>query len=165
MLDFIGEKLAPGLRDWLTQLLSPTVLLGLSIFSVLTFLASLFGVPYFLARLPADYFSRRERSDLGIPEHPRPILRIALGVLRNLLGFLLILLGIAMLILPGQAVITILIGTFIMDFPGKRRFERWVLARRSVLRAVNGLRRRAGKPPLEPRTSWFPPSSRLPRPP
>jgi hypothetical protein len=163
MPDFIRERLAPGLRDWLTPLLSPSVLLGLTIFSVLTFLASLFGLPYFLARLPADYFSRHEPAALG-PEETRPILRIAFGVLRNLLGVLLILLGIVMLILPGQALITILIGAFIMDFPGKRRFERWVLARRSVLRAVNNLRRRAGQPPLEPRTSWFPPSSRqLPR--
>jgi hypothetical protein len=146
-------------------LLSPAVLIGLTIFSVVTFVLSLIGVPYFLSRLPADYFSRHERAALGLPEPPRPRLRALLRGLRNLLGFVLILLGIVMLVLPGQAVLTILIGVFMVDFPGKRRFERWVLARPSVMRTLNALRRRAGKPPMEPRTSWLPPSSRtLPRP-
>jgi hypothetical protein len=136
------------------------VLLGLTVFSVLTFVASLVGVPYFLSRLPSDYFSRREREALGIPEGPKPGFRVVLRVLRNLLGLLLVLLGIAMLVLPGQAVITILIGVFLLDFPGKRRFERWVIGRPRVMRTLNTLRRRAGQPPIEPRTSWFPPSAR-----
>lgn len=155
------ERLLPdGLRGWLEPLWSPGVLVGLTLFSALTFVASLVGVPYFLSRLPSDYFSRRERAALGIPEGPTPPFRIVLRVLRNLLGLLLVLLGVAMLVLPGQAFITILIGAFMMDFPGKRRFERWVIARPSVMRALNSLRRRAGKPPIEPRTSWFPPPSR-----
>lgn len=160
MPDFVGDKLPAGLREWLMPFLSPTVLIGLSVFSVLTFVASILGVPYFLSRLPADYFSRRELEALGIEGGPRPRFRRVLQVLRNLLGLFLILLGIVMLILPGQALITIVIGAFMMDFPGKRRFERWVIARRSVLQAVNKLRQRAGKPPLEPRASWFPPSTR-----
>jgi hypothetical protein len=159
MSNFIGARLPAGLHDWFAPLLSPGVLMGLSIFSVVTFLASLFGVPYFLAHLPADYFSRNEQRALGL-DGPRPVLRIALRVLRNLLGILLILLGVMMLILPGQGLITMLVGAFIVDFPGKRRFERWVVARKSVLLAVNKLRLRAGQPPLEPRQSWFPPSSR-----
>ena len=155
------ESLLPdSLRAWLIPLLSPGVLAGLTAFSLLTFVASLVGVPYFLSRLPSDYFSRHEREVLGIPEGPSPPWRIVLRVLRNLLGLLLILLGLAMLLLPGQAVLTILIGVFLMDFPGKRRFERWVIARPRVMRALNSLRRRAGKPPIEPRTSWFPPSTR-----
>jgi hypothetical protein len=155
------ERLLPeGLRAWLAPLLSPAVLAGLTAFSALTFLASLVGVPYFLSRLPSDYFSRRERSALGIPEGPMPPFRVALRVLRNLLGLVLVLLGIAMLVLPGQAIVTIIIGVFLMDFPGKRRFERWVIARPRVMRTLNSLRLRAGQPPIEPRTSWFPPSTR-----
>lgn len=153
-----------GFREWLAPLLSPALLLGLTIFSLVTFIASLVGVPYFLSRLPADYFSRRERAALGLPEDAQPGGRIVLRVLRNLLGFVLILLGIVMLVLPGQALLTILIGAFLMDFPGKRRFERWIVARPQVLKTLNALRRRAGKPPIEARRSWLPPSSRsLPR--
>lgn len=154
------RALPEGLHAWLAPLLSPAVLTGLTVFSVLTFVASVVGVPYFLSRLPSDYFSRREREALGIPEGPKPRFRVVLRVLRNLLGLLLVLLGVAMLVLPGQAVITILVGVFLMDFPGKRRFERWVIGRPRVMRTLNSLRHRAGKPPIEPRTSWFPPPAR-----
>ena len=154
------ELLPDRLHTWLSPLLSPPVLAGLTAFSVLTFVASVVGVPYFLSRLPSDYFSREERQALGIPEGPRAPIRVVLRVLRNLLGLLLVVLGILMLVLPGQAILTILIGVFMMDFPGKRRFERWVIARPRVMRMLNSLRRRAGKPPIEPRTSWFPPSAR-----
>lgn len=156
-----SERLLPdGLRAWLEPLLSPAVLAGLTAFSILTFVASLVGVPYFLSRLPSDYFSRREREALGIPEGPKPRFRMVLRVLRNLLGLLLVVLGLAMLLLPGQALITILVGAFLLDFPGKRRFERWVIGRPWVLRTLNTMRRRAGQPPIETRTSWFPPSAR-----
>lgn len=155
------ERLLPyGFLEWLMPLLSPGVLAGLTAFSLLTFAASLVGVPFFLSRLPSDYFSRRERAALGIPEGPRPALHIVLRVLRNLLGLLLILLGVAMLVLPGQGLLTLLIGALLVDFPGKRRFERWVIAKPRVIRALNALRRRAGKPPIETRASWFPPPSR-----
>ena len=96
---------------------------------------------------------------MGIPEGPSAPLRVVLRVLRNLLGLLLVLLGVVMLLLPGQAIITILIGVFVMDFPGKRRFERWVIARPRVMKALNSLRHRAGQPPIEARASWYPPSS------
>lgn len=157
---WLPQWLPDGLRAWLSPLLSPAALAGLTAFSLLTFVASLVGVPYFLSRLPSDYFSRGERAALGIPEGPSPPFRIVLRVLRNLLGLLLVLLGILMLLLPGQAILTILIGVFMVDFPGKRRFERWVIARPRVMRMLNSLRRRAGQPPIEPRTSWFPPSAR-----
>jgi hypothetical protein len=155
------ERLLPDwFRNWLQPLLSPPVLIVLAIFSVVTFVASIVGVPYFLARLPADYFSRRERFSLGISSGSTRRLRIVWRVLRNLLGALLVLLGILMLVLPGQAILTILIGALLIDFPGKRRFERWVIARPIVMRNINKLRRRAGKPPIEPRPSWPPPSAR-----
>lgn len=157
---WFSELLPDRLRAWLSPLLSPAVLAGLTVFSVLTFVASVVGVPYFLSRLPSDYFSREERQALGIPEGPRAPFRVVLRVLRNLLGLLLVVLGVLMLVLPGQAILTILIGVFMMDFPGKRRFERWVIARPRVIRLLNSLRQRAGQPPIEPRTSWFPPSTR-----
>ncbi len=156
MAAWFEQWLPAGFKEWVAPLLSPAVLVGLTIFSVVTFVASLIGVPYFLSRLPADYFSAREREALGLPEGPRPRAHTVLRILRNLLGFILILLGIVMLVLPGQALLTILIGVLLMDFPGKRRFERWLVARPQVLKTLNALRRRAGKPPIEPRTSWLP---------
>lgn len=154
--------LPDAVRALLEPLLSPAVLLGLGVFSVVMFIASLVGVPYFLSRLPANYFTRQERHQLGLPETRSQGLHLLWKVLRNLLGALLLLLGILMLVLPGQAILTILIAVLLMDFPGKRRFERWIIARPSVMHALNKLRHRAGQPPLEPRPSWPPMSSRTP---
>ena len=67
---------------------------------------------------------------------------------KNLLGYLLIVAGIAMLLLPGQGVLTMLLGFIMVDLPGKYRFERWLVARPLVLRSINMLRRRAGREPL-----------------
>jgi hypothetical protein len=38
----------------------------------------------------------------------------------------------------------------LLNFPGKYRLERWIAARRPVLRSINWLRRRAGRAPLVP---------------
>lgn len=67
---------------------------------------------------------------------------------KNLLGYLLIVAGIAMLLLPGQGVLTMLLGFIMVDLPGKYRFEQWLVARPLVLRSINMLRRRAGREPL-----------------
>ncbi len=67
---------------------------------------------------------------------------------KNLLGYLLIVAGIAMLVLPGQGVLTILLGVILVDLPGKYRFERWIVARPLVLKSINRLRQRAGRDPL-----------------
>jgi hypothetical protein len=60
------------------------------------------------------------------------------------------LLGIALSLpgVPGQGLLTILIGAMLLDFPGKRRCEKWILRRRGVLSTINKLRARRGCPPL-----------------
>jgi hypothetical protein len=49
---------------------------------------------------------------------------------------------------PGQGLLTILIGVMLVDLPGKRRFERWLLGRPHVLAGVNRLRARFRQPPI-----------------
>jgi hypothetical protein len=44
--------------------------------------------------------------------------------------------------------LTILIGVMLLNFPGKRRLERWLVSRPRVLPVINRLRARFGKPPL-----------------
>ncbi len=53
-----------------------------------------------------------------------------------------------MLVLPGQGIITLLVGLMLLEFPGKQRLLQRVLGQRQVLRAVNRLRQRAGRGPL-----------------
>lgn len=134
--------------DWLRSALTPAVLWGLSGLSLLLLVASLAGVTVLLKWLPKDYFV-----------HPRPDLRerLRLGgprywfwlVLRQLLGLVLLLAGIAMLVLPGQGLLTLLAAMSIAEYPGKKALLALLLRRSAVRRSLNAMRRRAGRPPLE----------------
>jgi hypothetical protein len=116
--------------------------------SVLALIATAVGVPWVVARLPRDYFSRKSRA-LWRRSAPEPLLAMVLSVLKNLVGAVLLVLGIIMLVTPGQGLLTILIGLMLMNFPGKYRLERWLVLRPGVLRALNWLRRRHRQPPFD----------------
>lgn len=120
---------------------------GLGIFSALMFLATLMAVPWLILRIPDDYFSLGRRHSMHWKEE-HPLVRLLLLSLKNLLGVVLIALGAAMLLLPGQGLLTILVGIILVDFPGKFQFERWLIQREPILNSVNWLRRRRGRPPL-----------------
>ncbi|OQX13477.1 MAG: hypothetical protein BWK73_11885 [Thiothrix lacustris] len=110
--------------------------------SVATFVLSLLLLPWFVARIPSDYFTRpRDAHRWHVLLQPRTIVR-------NLLGLPVLLAGIAMLVLPGQGLLTIMIGLGIMNFPGKFELEKWIITRKGVLQALNWLRRKAKHPPI-----------------
>ena len=115
--------------------------------SIITFVATLLIVPFVLVRLPSDYFVRNERVPLDLPLR-HPVIRVTLLVLKNLLGGVLLLGGIAMLVLPGQGLLTMLLGLSLLNFPGKFWLERKLIQRRAVHRAVNWIRRKGGREPI-----------------
>ena len=124
---------------------SALLLTGLGILGVVTFVVSLIALPVIVARLPVDHFvSPRVRSLPWRSEHP--LRSTVLVLLRNLLGMLLVLGGMLMLILPGQGILTIVMGLFMIDAPKKRAFQAWLLAWKPVNRGVNWLRRKADQP-------------------
>jgi hypothetical protein len=79
--------------------------------------------------------------------HPVP--GLALLVAKNVCGLILILAGVVMLVLPGQGMLTIVLGIMLLNFPGKYRLERRVARMRPVARSINWMRARAGHPPLK----------------
>jgi hypothetical protein len=81
-------------------------------------------------------------------EFRHPVIRFLILIIKNIFGMVLLLAGISMLVLPGQGILTIMMGLVLLNFPGKRRFERWLIRKQSILRALNWLRRRAGHAPL-----------------
>lgn len=131
--------------DWIRD--HEDLLYWLGILSVVSLVASLILTPMLIARLPVDYFAHRHRHPL-LREKRSP-LRLLGVVIKNLIGGLLVLAGILMLALPGQGVLTIVIGMTIMNFPGKYRVERWLVGKATVLRTLNWIRRRMGKPALQ----------------
>jgi hypothetical protein len=118
-----------------------TVAWGLALF-VLTAGGSLALATALLVRLPATYF---------VGDAP-PVAQggLAARLAKNLLGLVLVVAGAIMAIpgVPGQGLLTILLGVMLLDFPGKRRLERGLVGRPGVRRAVDGLRARFGRPPL-----------------
>ena len=78
-----------------------------------------------------------------------PLIALLLGALKNLIGALLLVLGVIMLFVPGQGLLTMLIGLMLMNFPGKYRLERWLVRRSGVLNSLNWLRRRRGRAPFK----------------
>ena len=131
-------------RAWstLVAFFSPPLLIGLSVFSVVTCVVSLVVASWAVQRLPADYLLRQPELARG-PGGPRAAL-----IARNLAGGLLVLFGLLLLVLPGQGVLTILAGLALMDFRGKRRVEHWLMLRPAVFAAINHTRVRAGRPRL-----------------
>ena len=115
--------------------------------SIVAFIATLIAVPLLVVQIPSDYFAHGKRPRKRWANR-HPVVRGALLAGKNLLGYLLLVAGIAMLVLPGQGLLTMLLGFILVDLPGKYRFERWLVARPLVLKTINLLRRRAGRDPL-----------------
>ncbi len=122
-------------------------LLALAALSVLMFFGSLALIPVLLVRMPADYFARSE-SPFASWRRRHPLAGGVLLVARNVLGAALLLAGLAMMVLPGQGIITVLVALTLLNFPGKRRLELWIIRRRQVRGAIDWIRGRAGRPPL-----------------
>ena len=116
--------------------------------SALTFVGSIALVPILAVRIPADYFSTARRGKTPWARK-FPILRLLILILKNLLGVILVLGGILMLFLPGQGLLTMFLGTVLMDFPGKYRLERYLISRGPILRSINWIRKKAGVRELE----------------
>lgn len=123
------------------------VLIGVLLF-VITFAVSLGVVSLILVKLPPTYFRADHQRDLWTDRHAA--IRLAGIIGKNILGVLLVALGIVMSLpgVPGQGLLTILLGVMLLDFPGKRRFEYSLISRPAVLKAVNRLRHKFGKPAL-----------------
>ncbi len=123
-------------------------LLWLCIASVAVFVVSLATLPWLVARIPADYFCHRRREPAEWKSR-RPLLRLGFLVLKNLLGLVLLLGGIIMLFIPGQGLLTMMVGMVLMDYPGKYALERRIASIPSVHSALNWLRSKRGAPPLQ----------------
>ena len=113
--------------------------------SLLFALLSVLGVVWFIAKLPADFFHQPRHHHHLIDPNRYPNLHFIYKTIRNILGLVLILAGIVMLVLPGQGVLTIIVGLIIADFPQKERWLQKAITLRSVQKGLNLIRRKLGK--------------------
>lgn len=138
--------------DSLTELIAAVtwrgVVIGALIF-VGTFCINLAIVSFILVKIPANHFSKSRKTKFW--SGPRPMLHAAAVVGKNIGGLLLVALGIVLSLpgVPGQGLLTVLLGIMLLDFPGKHRLEQKLLSRPSIVNAIDKLRARFGKKPLE----------------
>jgi hypothetical protein len=124
-----------------------TILWGL-LLGFIFFVLSTGVVLWLVVRLPADHFCPRACPTARGDCHPAWFWTVR--IVKNLAGALAVLLGIALSLpgIPGPGLVLILLGIALVDFPGKHRLERKILARPHVSRTLNAFRARFGKPPL-----------------
>jgi hypothetical protein len=140
MLDYIS--------DFFAALSWSKVLLGALLF-VASFFINLAIVSFILVKLPKDHFSKSRKTKFW--SGPRPALHAAKVIGKNIAGILLVALGVVLSLpgVPGQGLLTVLLGVMLLDFPGRHRLEQKLLSKASIVNSINRLRKRFDKPPLE----------------
>ena len=135
------------LSDFVFALTWRKVLIGAAI-ALVSFLANLGIVTWILVKLPVDYFSTKRKTKFWAG--PRPWLHAAKVIAKNVGGILLVVLGIVLSLpgVPGQGLLTVLLGIMLLDFPGRHRLEQKLLSMPSIRNSINKLRGRFGKKPL-----------------
>jgi hypothetical protein len=121
--------------------------LGVGI-SVVLAVGSVALVVLVVVHWPADHFKLRVP---GAETHPPPARHVLAVIGKNVAGAVLVVLGLLMALpgIPGQGILTMIVGITMIDFPGKRDLERRLIGRPRVLRSINRLRARFQRAPLE----------------
>lgn len=117
------------------------------IISVSSFVLSIIVCTVLITYLPSNYFTNNyQRRHIK-----NPILRFIVSFFKNIVGFIIIILGALMSVpgIPGQGLLTILVGLIISDFPGKSRLLNRIIHIRTVSLAANKIRLQFKRPPLE----------------
>ena len=140
LLDHRTLRMWQQVWDYCTQPLVLTTLTGVS---VGIFVIGFLLVPPLAVKLPADHFVP--------PTHNRGLRTIGdwiWHICRNLLAVVLLVAGIAMIILPGPGIISLIVAVALADFPGKRRVERAFIRAWIVRTPLNAMRAKYGAPPM-----------------
>ena len=123
------------------------LLVWAGIVSFVVFILSLLSLPWLVAQIPEDYFLPQKRQPTQWKQL-HPVIRLLALVGKNLIGYGLIVAGLLMLFLPGQGILTLVMGLLLVDYPGKFRLERKLVKTPAILNSLNWLRRKAKRPPL-----------------
>ena len=119
----------------------------LGISSIAILIISALSIGYFIKKIPHDYFLNDKR---GIPDYKNknPVFWIIALAVKNIIGYCLIMGGILMLVLPGQGLLTILVGLMLSDYPGKFKLEKRIIKTNLILKTINWYRIKSNIPPI-----------------
>jgi len=113
--------------------------------SALIFVVSLIFTPFLVSKIPYDYFTNSKYHKFEIKHFGHLIVIVG----RSALGFVLVLLGFVMLFTPGQGILAIIVGLFLMEFPGKKHLERKMIENEVTYKALNWMREKFKQPPFD----------------
>lgn len=110
-------------------------------------------ISYSITQMDTRYFLSKEIPPRdAIQTHQLSKLNNSLSylvkVVKIIAGVCLLIFGILMLVLPGQGLITMIIGLSLLPFPGKDKMEKNLLSRKSVRSTLNWIRTKANKEPF-----------------
>ena len=142
-----------NISNYLTQTFGANFIFFTILITTVVSIGYFIGISYIITHMDKGYFVRNQISDddtLPIP------LLTSMGhsgiylvkIAKIMLGLCLLVCGVVMLVLPGQGLITMLIGLSLIPFPGKHRIELNLLSRNSVRSTLNWIRIKANKEPF-----------------
>ena len=70
---------------------------------------------------------------------------LVLLVVKNVTGYVLLLAGILMLFLPGQGILTIIVGALFINFPNKKKILTRIILKESFQKSLDWIRAKRGK--------------------
>ncbi len=108
------------------------------LFSVVFAVAGYFLFRRSMRTLPTDYFVREDKKG-----------SLVVSVIRNVLGIAVIGVGIVLLFLPGQGVLTVFLGVFMLDAKLRRALMVRMLQRKKIAFLLADQRAKAGQPPFD----------------
>jgi hypothetical protein len=133
--------------EFLNQNLS-SILSWLAICSLFIFFFSILAINFVIKIIPVDYFDSTKR-ELSPFKTSNSIMWLIFFIIKNIMGYLLILGGILMLVLPGQGLLTILLGLIFSDYPGKYKLEKKLITIKPIYRYINWVRKKSDIEPIK----------------
>lgn len=136
-----------------------TTMASIAYFIVISYIITQLDTRYFLrndlVRRHLDHKSIANHKTSAKNSNESPVLMsinsgtiFLVNLVKIIFGVCLLVCGLAMLVLPGQGLITILIGLSLIPFPGKHKLEQSLLERKSVRLSLNWIRLKAKKEPF-----------------
>ena len=138
---------------YLTNTFGANFIFWIVLLSTTASIAYFVVITYFITQMDKQYFLRRKVSQGEAINQPRLTsmnrsVACVVKIAKIILGIGLLVCGILMLVLPGQGLVTILIGLSMIPFPGKEKMELRILERESVRSTLNWIRIKANKEPF-----------------
>lgn len=142
-----------NLTTYLTQTFGASFIFFTLLLTTFASIAYLLVISYFITHMDKEYFVQKKitRDDVNVSPHLRSMsssLTYVVKIAKIIAGVFLLVCGIVMLVLPGQGLITIVIGLSLIPFPGKNKIEQNLLSRKSVRSSLNWIRMKANKEPF-----------------